>query len=149
MGNIYGVASPLALPQAYQTVGAADVTLAAGVETAFITTPAIAALNNGDYYPLILGMVTVVLGVAAPTALVFAFKLGAGSDVMTYTVEPGLLVNSAELVIPLVLVGLSSSTAWIGPGSIVNITGLATGQDVTAKFVGTSAIIALFRGPDA
>jgi hypothetical protein len=149
MGNIYGIAAPNALPLAYGPVGAADVTLTAGSEVTFIAAAGVAALNQGDYYPVIWGMVSLVFGVAAPTALVLAFKIGSGSDVDTITVEPGLLVNSTEICIPFMFVGIVSASVWLGSGATVNITGKATTNAATAKAAGTRAIVALMRGPDA
>ena len=145
---IWGVADPLPQPAVYGTVAAGDVSLALGVETTFITTGALSGLNPGPYFPQIWLTATIVLGATAPTALVIAFKLGAGSDVDTYTVEPGLLVNSAELAISVVLIGTNSLTAWQGAGSTINITGLASTHAATAKFVGSRAVVGLFRGPD-
>lgn len=146
MPNLYGVANPLPLPAVYSP--ASDTTCSAGSETTVITSGAIAQTLNGSSYPRIDGVLTILLGGTAPSALVLAFKLGSGSDVDTYTVEPGLLVNSAELIIPLHLLGVSSATAWVGSGSTVNVTVNATGQAVTCKKVGSRAIIGIFRGSD-
>lgn len=149
MGNIYGVANPLPVAASYGCVGAADVTLTAGAEITFITTGAIAALGPGDYFPVIWGNLTCYLGATAPSAMVLAFKLGAGSDVATYTVDPGLLVNSAKIQVNFGFIGANSGTAWIGSGSTINITANCTGQAATAKNVGSFAIVELIRGPDA
>jgi len=137
------------LPAIYTTVAGADVTLTAGSEITVITTGALVANNPGDYYPMIWLWLTIVLGAAAPSALQLAFKLGSGSDVDTFVIEPGLLVNLAELTIGVTLIGANSATAWQGSGSTINITGKATTQAATAKFVGSRAIVALMRGPDA
>lgn len=147
MGTVYGVAAPMPLPAVYNPSG--DVTCNSGTETTCITTGAINAGNGFDYYPIIWGVATIYLGGTAPSALVLAFKIGSGSDVDTITVDPGQLVNSAKLVVPFVLVGANSSSAWSGVGSTINITCNATGQAVTFKQVGSRAIVALYRGPDA
>jgi hypothetical protein len=147
VGTVYGVAQPLPLPAVYTPSG--DVTCNSSTETTCITTGAINAGNPFDYYPLIWGVATIYLGGTAPSALVLAFKIGAGSDVDTLTVDPGQLVNSAKLMIPFMLVGANSASAWSGAGSTINITANATGQAVTFKQVGSRAIVALLRGPDA
>lgn len=145
---IYGVANPLAAAAIYGTASADDVTLTAGSEVTIVTTGALTALNPGPYYPLIWLVAAVLCGVTAPTALQFAFKLGAGSDVDTYVVEPGLLTTSAEFVIAVPLVGVNNAAAWIGSGSTINITGKATTTACTVKGVGTRAMVQLVRGPD-
>lgn len=149
MGNVYGIASPNPLAASYGCVGGADVTLTSSTEVTFITTGAIVALGPGDYYPVIWGVLVNYLGATAPSALVIAFKLGSGSDVATYTVDPGQLVNSAKIVVPFCLVGANSGTAWTGLGSTINITANGTGQASTAKNVGSFAVVMLVRGPDA
>jgi hypothetical protein len=143
----WGVAAPLALPAVY--VPANDTSCTSSTATTVITTGALAALDNGDYYPLIWGVLTILLGGTAPSALTVKFILGSGSAVDTYTVEPALLVNSAELVIPIVLVGANSASAWAGSGSTINVQVTATGQAVTCKKVGSRLLVALFKGPDA
>lgn len=145
---IWGVADPTPAALSYGTASAADVTLTAGSEVTIITTGALVALNPGPYYPLIWLTVAVILGATAPTALQFAFRLGAGSDVDTYVVEPGMLVNLAEFTLGIPLVGLNSAAAWIGSGSTVNVTGKATTTACTVKGVGTRALVQLMRGPD-
>ncbi|SRR5579884_1068332 len=149
MGNIYGVANPQPIAAAYGTASSADVTLTAGSEITVITTGAIVAPSPGFWYPMIWLSWTVVLGATASTALVFAFKLGSGADVDTFTIEPGLLQNNAELQSCVVLVGVASATAWVGSGSTINITGKATAQNATFKGVGSRAVVRLIRGPDA
>ena len=145
---IWGVADPTPAALVYGTVAAGDVDCVAGTETTVITTGPLAGLSPGPYYPLILCALTVVLGAAAPSALQFAFRLGAGSDVDVYVVEPGLLVALAEFIVPVYLVGVNSASAWQGAGSTINITGLATTNDATVKFVGSRALVGLSRGPD-
>jgi hypothetical protein len=144
--STWGVAKPLPLPAVY--IPANDVTCNSSTATTAITTGALSALDNGNYYPLILGVITILLGGTAPSALTIKFILGAGSAVDTYTVEPALLVNSAELVIPIALIGANSATSWSGSGSTINVQITATGQAVTCKKVGSRLIVALFCGPD-
>ena len=147
-GSLYGIANPLAEPAIYGTPSGADVSLGAGTENTFITTGAIAALNRGMYYPSVALSVTILLGAMAPAALQFAMLLGSGSDVDVYVVEPGLLVALAELVIAIPLRGVLSGSAWVGSGSVVNLTYNATTNDITVKGVGTRALVSILRGPD-
>jgi hypothetical protein len=130
-------------------VSAGDVTLTSSTEVTAITTGALVASGPGNYYPLITGLLTVVFGATAPSAFQIAFKLGSGSDVASFVVEPGLLTNLGELMIPFCFVGANSASAWLGSGSTINITGKGTGQASTAKNVGSYAVVQLLRGPDA
>jgi hypothetical protein len=149
MGNLYGVASPLALPAIYTAVGGADVTCTAGSEITVITTGAITALGPGDYYPLIWLYANIAFGGTLPSALTFAFKLGAGSDVDTQAVDLTDCTVSKSWQFAIPLIGANSGSAWIGSGSTINITALSVTQACTFKFATSRAIVALLRGPDA
>jgi hypothetical protein len=148
MAQIYGVANPLALPAVYLTASGADVSCVAGSETNVITSGAITGSAAGSLYPRIDAFLTILLGATAPSALVIAFRLGAGADVDSFTVEPALLTNNAELMFPLALIGVSSASAWIGSGSTVNLTVKPTGQNVTVKGVGSRMVVTLLRASD-
>jgi hypothetical protein len=145
--STWGVASPLALPAVYNPTG--DITCTADTAVTAITTGAIKALDNGNYYPLLLVTLAILQGATKPTSLTVKFILGAGTAVDTYTVEPGLLSNNGELVVNCALVGANSASAWSGVGSTINLQVTAAGQAVTCKQVGSRALVALFRGPDA
>jgi hypothetical protein len=148
VANIYGIADNPTIAALYGTVSAGDVTLTADTEVTFITTGVIKVNAPGDYYPLIYGVLVDYLGGTKPNALTIAYKLGSGSDVVTYVVDPGQLVNSAKLVIPFCLVGPTSATAWYPTGSTINITALGTAQASTAKNVGSYALVQLIKGPN-
>lgn len=148
MANQFSGAFNQALPASYGTVGAADVSCTAGAETTCITTGAIKTNIQGDFYPLIFGTLVMYLGATAPSALVIAFKIGAGSDVATITWDPGQLVNSAKILVPFCFVGANSSSAWFPTGSTINITANPTGQAATCKNVGSFAIVELRQGPN-
>lgn len=149
MGNVYGVANAVPIPAIYATVAGADVTLTAGSEITIITSGALTALTPGDYYPFIWLCAAVAFGGSAPSALQFAFKIGAGSDVDTLVVAPATLVVSTTVYYCLPLIGAVSASAWTGSGSTINITGKATTNAATVKFVGSRAIVQLLRGDDS
>jgi hypothetical protein len=129
------------------TVGG-DVALPAGTETVVMTSLGLVAPAPGNWFPLILGVIAVLLGAVPPTALTIAFKTG-GSDVDTMVVAPALLVANATLNLPLYLLGLNSGSLWIGAGQAVQLTALPTGQAATFKFNGSKMIPLLLRGLDA
>jgi hypothetical protein len=147
MGNVYGIQQPWA--QAASFTNGSDVTLTAGSETTMITTGNISAPGPGDYYPLIFLACAILFGATAPTALTFAFKIGAGSDVDTQAVAVASMVANATTYFYIPLIGANSATAWIGTGSTINITGLAATTAATFKFAGSRAVVWLCRGPDA
>lgn len=147
MGNSWGAQQATPIPAAYSP--ASDTTCNAGTATTVVTTGALSTQFNGSFFPTLEGVLVILLGATAPSALTVKFILGAGSAVDTYTVEPALLTNNAELMVPIALVGASSDSAWAGSGSTINVQVTATGQAVTCKKVGSRIIVQLFRGPDA
>lgn len=152
MGTSWGTNLSVEAPQKMTASG--DITGTAGSEVSCLgiggtTSPTAASAETpGKYQPRIDGVLTVLLGATAPSALVIGYLTGAGADEDTYTVEPGLLVNSAELVLPVHLLGTASASAWIGSGGTPHVTVKATGQNVTVKAVGSRAIFQLVRVPD-
>jgi hypothetical protein len=132
----------------------ADVTCTAGTAVTAIHSQSAGSavplqmVNRFDVYPLIMGVLTLLLGGTAPSALVISYATVSGTAILSYTVEPGLLVNSAELVVPFFLVGPVSSTLYTTAAvdPLVQVT--ATGQAVTAKKVGSMAIFQLVPGVD-
>lgn len=130
----------------------ADVTIVAGTATTGIHSQAagtavpLIQTNPIDVYALIQGVLTILLGATAPSALVISYATTSGTPIDSYTVEPALLVNSAELVIPIFLIGPLSSTLFGGAGKDPLIQVLATGQNVTVKKVGSRAIFQLLLG---
>lgn len=140
-----GVQNPYLLPVQY--VPAADVTLTAGTAVLIATTTsAIAAPIPGGYYPKLTCTVDSLEGATAASALKFSFRFNGGSDIASYTVEPGLLANNAELVHGFTLIGVESPSAWFPTGKIVELWGLATTQAVTVKKVGTQFLFELGIG---
>lgn len=130
----------------------ADATCTAGAWTTAIlsqlagTPVPIAMVNRFDTYPLIMGVLTIVLGATPPSALAIAYATTAGTPILSYTVEPGLLVALAELLVPIFLSGPISSTLYTGAGKTPLIQVEPTGQAVTVTKVGSMAIFQLVPG---
>jgi len=103
--------------------------------------------SNGNYQPVIAGVLTIVLGGTPPSSLVIGFRIGSAVDSDTYTVEPGLLEASAELVIPVFLIGVPSTTLWLSPGSTPHVSILVPDFAVTSMTVGSRAQFQLWRVP--
>ena len=143
--SIWGVARPQQVPTQY--VPAADVTLTAGTAVLIATTTTgVVAGTPGSYYPKLTCTICSVQGGTAASALLYSFRFNGGADIATYTVEPGQLVASAELVHAITLVGVESASAWNGAGTIVELWGKATTQAVTVKKVGTQFLLELGIG---
>lgn len=146
MGNVYGISQP-GFVSIIETP-ASDITLVAGVETNFMGSGLLVAPGPGSFFPFISGVAFISLGAAAPSALRLAFNISGGSNVDIYTVNPLLLVNLANLVVPFFLVGVTSGTIWTGAGSTVFCSGFSTTQSSTVRISGTKALVQLTRGID-
>src|SRR6266851_3951936 len=115
--SLAGIQNPFFLPAVYAPTG--DVTVTAGTPVLLATTA---------------------------TALVYSFRIHSGTDISTYTVTPSQLTNNANLVHGFVLIGVESQSAWYPTGSIIELWGSATTQNVTVKQVGTQFLLALGVG---
>ena len=129
-----------------------DVTLTAGTAVTAIHSQAggtpVPLIQTGhfDVYPYIAGVLTIVLGGTEPYAMVISYATTSGTAIDSYTVEPGLLVAHAELVIPIFLIGPVSSSLYGGAGQDPLIQVKCTGAAATAKAVGSRAIFQLLLG---
>jgi hypothetical protein len=148
MGRVYGVADPLLTPSEQLLIGAADISVTAGTPADLFTWSSIAAPSQGNYYVMIWASITLVLGATAPTAITFSYRLGSGSNVQNFGVNAVLLTNSANLLIPALFVGSYSGSVWYPTGSAVTVSVAVTAQNITVKYGGSAAILALLRGND-
>ncbi len=143
--SLAGIQNPFFLPAVYSP--ASDVTVTAGTPVILATTTtAVIAKNAGGYYPILFCTVASLQGATAATALVYSFRIHSGTDISTYTVTPSQLTNNANLVHGFVLIGVESQSAWYPTGSIIELWGSATTQNVTVKQVGTQFLLALGVG---
>lgn len=146
-GAIWGVANPWPLPVIYAP--ASDTTLTAGTEVLAITTTNALVGNPGQpYVPIIFGCACITMGGTASAALTLAARFHSGSDFATQVIPAGVLVNSAVLTLPLMMIGASTLAAGngnVGSGAI-EITGAATTTACTWTKIGTAAMIALIPG---
>lgn len=89
---------------------------------------------------LVTGVLTILCGATKPNALVISIATTDGTPISSYTVEPGLLANNAELVIPFAFFIPASTTLWAGAGTDPLIQVAPTAQATTTKKVGSSAL---------
>jgi|SRR5215469_3931989 len=87
-----------------------NVTCTAGTEVTCVTTtnPLTATAGQG-YFPVILGCMSFLMGGTASASLVIAARYHSGSDFsQTQTVATGILVNSATISVPIMIVGAAA-----------------------------------------
>jgi hypothetical protein len=147
MGNVWGTANPMVPPGVFTPSG--DTSCPAGTNTSLFGTSSYSAPTPGSYYPFVWANLVFLCGATPPSALSVAMAIDNGSMVDTLIVAPALLVANATVNLPVVMVGPSSSTQWLGAGTWVYLFFNPTGQAVTFKFAGSRVVVALFRGPDS
>jgi hypothetical protein len=142
--NLYGAANPVALPVGTTVFG--PIACPSSVETTIATSPALIAPSSGYFYPLVWLTVQTLNGATAPGGLVFAAKIGAGSDFDTFYVVPSGFYANQYMYFTGTMCGFASNTLWQAPGSVINMTANPTGQPITCYNM--KYMIALFRAPD-
>jgi hypothetical protein len=139
-------------PTLLTATAAADVTCTADATVTALSAGgaagALAQATNQDFIARISGVMTFVLGASAPTALTITYATTAGTPIDTYVVEPGLLVDSAEIVIPIYLLGVSSSSLFAGAGATPLVQVLSATNPCTLKAIGSRAIFSMGLGND-
>src|SRR5262245_47129204 len=132
MANLYGVSNPVIAPVYFTTLGGASVTVNSGVETVVATSPALAAISAGVYYPMIVGAVMSYQPAGALTGLSVSARIGAGADFVTQAFQATPFANLAAPMVPICLVGPNSTVPWQGAGSTISITLLPTSANCQA-----------------
>lgn len=130
----------------------ADVAVTAGTTTTAIhsqsagTGVPLIQTNPIDVYPVIQGVLAVLLGATAPGALVISYATTSGVAISSYTFPPALLVNNATVMVPIFLIGPLSNSLYTGAGKDPLIQINVTAQNVTVKAVGSQALFQLLLG---
>lgn len=147
---IVGTQQFYAGPTKLTAQGAADVACPAGAFTTALsvggTSTAIVSQSPGIVIPYIAGVLIILCGAAAPTALTIGFATTSGTEIDTLVVAPALLVNNATIAIPLALIGLAAATAWLGSGLTPLLEVNPTTNAVTAKAAGSRGMFMLLPG---
>ena len=146
-GAIWGIANPWPLPVIYAPAN--DVTLTAGAEVTGLTTTSALTGNPGQpYVPVIMGCACITMGGTASAALTIAARYHSGSDFATQVIPAGVLVNSAVLTLPIMLIGASVLAAGDGTigGAAIEVTGKATTTACTWTKIGTAIMIMMIPG---
>lgn len=132
--------------------GGADVTCTGGsVVTAMSVGGVASALvqaTQQDFIPFILGALAFDLSATPPTALTITYATTAGTAIDTFVVDPGLLVLSTSIIVPIFLTGPSSQSLFAGAGATPLIQVLSATNDCTLLAAGSRAFIMQFLGND-
>lgn len=148
MGNVYGCSQPGMTPDVFTLTG--DTTCNAGAETTvFTTSTALKAPSQGNWWLQFMGLLTILFGGSAPSALALGFRVHGSSDFSSVSIPAALLVASSTLLYPIFQATTSSDTMFWPSGSIIEVTVEPTGQNVTAKQFGSFCYMTLFHGEDA
>jgi len=146
-GAIWGVANPWPLPVIYAP--ASDTTLTAGSEVLGVTTTSALVGQAGQpYVPVIFGCGVFTMGATASAALVLGARFTGGVDFANQTVPAGVLVNSATIMVPIMMVGasvLALGNGNVGTGAI-ELTGKTTTTACTWTKIGSAVMIMLIPG---
>ena len=148
-GSIWGVANPTPLPAVFSP--ASDVTCTAGSEVTCVTTTSALTGNPGqNYVPIIDGCMAFLMGGTASAALVIGARFHSGTDFATQTVDTGMLVNSATISIPVMMIGANARCAANGNygSGAIEVTANATTTACTCRHVATQLRVYLANGPD-
>jgi len=128
---------------------ATDASCTAGAATTVLqygSSPLLFTYAAGGFFLQCHATLALILGATPPTALTITLNLATAGLQDTYTVPPGLLTASAELLIPVTLFSANSGSIWYPTGDNPQIQVTPTGQAVTCKAVGTRSTVVLQQG---
>ena len=148
MPNLYGVANAPFFCGTWNTIGGVDIACPANTETNVVNSNPMIAPSQGYFSPIAWISVLVTLGATPPTSLLVGLRVASGADIATASPGTLVLVANANLYLNFCLVGPSSQTPWVSPGSIINISINPQGQAVTTHFNGTWVVSGIIRAPD-
>lgn len=129
--------------------GLADVAIPAGTNTTVLTingaSGTVTATSNDTWSPNLDVTLALLLGATAPTQINVDYGLVLGTAIDSYTVPPALLVANATILVGVTLIGPASKFTWLS-AQTPQVYVIATGQAITAKFIGSRAIFSLYMG---
>lgn len=140
-----GIAPTILNSNGDTVVAAAGWTTTILSQTGGVGVPLIQRTNN-DFYPYIAGVLAVTIGVAAPTAMQISYALVSGTPISTFDVAAAALVAATTVLVPFILKGPLSQSAYGGAGKTPLIEVNPTTNGVTVLKLGSSAIFQLLIG---
>ncbi len=130
----------------------ADVTLTAGAAVTAIHSQSggvavpLTATNRFDVYPVIQGVLAILFGATASTAVVISYATVSGTPIASYTMPPALLVALTTILVPIFFVGPLSSSLYVAPGVDPLVQVVCSTTAATLKAVGSQALFTLQPG---
>lgn len=106
----------------------------------------LAQRTNNDFYPLVMGVLAIVVGIAPPTTLTISYALISGTPIATFAVNPAALIASTTVLVPFFLVGPLSQSKFSGAGATPLVEVFPATNGVTVSVSGSSAIFQLQLG---
>jgi hypothetical protein len=148
VANLYGVANPNPPPGGGATIGNAQITCPAGVETNWASVVPPLPTMPGVFYPAWTGYAAITIGATIPTLIVIACRLNGGADILTETIHGGFYVASASFIQPFFFYG--SSQIFSNPSGVFNfqMSCNPTAQGVTVNANSTQLIAQWIRATD-
>src|SRR5215469_9899860 len=136
--NLYGVANPLILPQYFSPPAGPLITIPGNAETVFVTSPTMATISQGFFYPMVWGYVAIQFGVGILGPSAFTWRIGAGSDLNIISFNQNTFLANGTCVYPINFTGIASNSVWKPPGNVLNIgIQLSTAQGCQVNPVGS------------
>jgi hypothetical protein len=148
VANLYGVANTAPNLQWLTTIGNANVTCVAGVETNVFATSTITAFDRGIYYPVAWGVIVLNFGATQSTNLAFALRVNSGADIVAMQANIPAGSQNAAQTYPFAFTGPAMPTAFWPAGSVIQVSVLAGGFNCTATVGYSNAVAGIFRAPD-
>lgn len=148
MANLYGLANPVPNLGWFDTIGSANVSCPAGVETNVIQSGALAALDHGVYYPVCWANLVLTMGATQPTNLILGLRLNNGADVANQVFNIPAGSGGLALTFIFIAAGVTMPTAFWPPGSSLQVTANPGTNAITCNFSYSKAILGIFRAAD-
>jgi hypothetical protein len=143
--DLSGLAPTILNNNADVVAGAAAWSTAIRSQSGGANVPLIQRTNN-DFYPLVMGVLAIVVGIAAPTALTISYAIVSGTPIATFAVNPTALIVSTTVLVPFFLHGALAQAAFQGAGVTPLVEVFPTTNGVTVAALGSSAIFQLQLG---
>lgn len=146
-GNQFGTARDwlapiLTGPGSNVSCPAATWTVVSNTGTLYIATP-------GDYFPVAIGVLSILFGGTLPSALYFGLQVTSGSVLSATYMDLTSVVASSHVNFPFVLIGANSNAQWQAGTNTLNVGVYPTGQAVTCVGTYGNILYLLLPGPTA
>ena len=147
MANLYGVANPVI--QSGINVPVSDTTCNPGVETTVISSfPMYGLDKSGVYYPVLFWSLNFGVSATPPATLTIAFRLHNGSDIQQWPINMSNVPAASTIILNGFFTGTGAVVPWQAPGTVVELTVLATTNSILCGAFASHCMFWLQRAPD-